>query len=187
MTTTPLTDSGSSTLNGERADLLETMRKHRALLRHTVQGLTDEQAASRPTVSELCLGGLIKHVTAVERNWTSFIVDGPTARPDVDWAAIDWSDPPAAVREHQAGFRMVEGETLAALLAAYDEEAAATDALVETTDLDARRPLPAAPWFEPGASWSARRVFVHIVAETAQHAGHADILRETIDGQKSMG
>ncbi|HZH22206.1 MAG TPA: DUF664 domain-containing protein, partial [Geodermatophilus sp.] len=54
-------------------------------------------------------------------------------------------------------------------------------------DLDASHPLPEAPWFQPGARRSARRVFVHIVAETAQHAGHADILRETIDGQKTMG
>ena len=82
---------------------------------------------------------------------------------------------------------MVADETLASLLAAYDEVAAATDELVATVDLDARHPLPEAPWFEAGASWSARRAFVHIVAETAQHAGHADIIRETIDGQKSMG
>jgi hypothetical protein len=82
---------------------------------------------------------------------------------------------------------MLEGETLEQLLAAYDEASAATDELVATVDLDARQPLPTAPWFEPGATWSARRVFMHLVAETAQHAGHADILRETIDGQKSMG
>ena len=48
-------------------------------------------------------------------------------------------------------------------------------------------PLPEAPWFQPGATRSARRVFLHIVAETAQHAGHADILRESLDGQKTMG
>jgi hypothetical protein len=47
--------------------------------------------------------------------------------------------------------------------------------------------LPAAPWFEAGARWSARRVLQHILAETAQHAGHADIVREGIDGAKSMG
>ena len=47
--------------------------------------------------------------------------------------------------------------------------------------------LPPAPWFAPGASWSARRVVAHILSETAQHCGHADILREAIDGQKSMG
>ncbi|GMA86523.1 hypothetical protein GCM10025868_17730 [Angustibacter aerolatus] len=54
-------------------------------------------------------------------------------------------------------------------------------------DLDAAQPLPPAPWNPPGATWTARRVFVHLVAEIAQHAGHADILRETLDGRKSMG
>ena len=66
--------------------------------------------------------------------------------------------------------------------------AARTDALVESLpDLGASHPLPPAPWFAPGATRSARRVFMHIVAETAQHSGHADIIRETIDGQKTMG
>lgn len=171
----------------ERADLLDLLRKHRELFRFTVQGLTDEQAASRPTVSELCLGGLIKHVTATEKTWADFVAHGPAAQPDVDWANIDWSNPPAFIIEHQNGFRMLDGETLEGLLAAYDAVAAETDRLVETVDLDRRHPLPEAPWFEPGASWSARRAFAHIAVETAQHAGHADILRETIDGQKSMG
>jgi hypothetical protein len=53
--------------------------------------------------------------------------------------------------------------------------------------LDATQPLPEAPWFEPGARWSARRVMLHIIAETAQHAGHADIIRESLDGAKTMG
>jgi len=47
--------------------------------------------------------------------------------------------------------------------------------------------LPSAPWFEPGSSWSVRRVLLHVIAETSQHAGHADILRESIDGAKTMG
>ncbi len=173
--------------NTERADILDTVRKHRGLFRHTVQGLSDEQAAATPTASELCLGGLVKHVAAVERNWADFIVNGPAEQPDVDWANIDWSNPPAEVLEYQNGFRMVGDETLAGLLAAYDEVASATDRLVESVDLDARHPLPSAPWHEPGSTWSNRRTFAHIVAETAQHAGHADIIRETIDGQKSMG
>ena len=171
----------------ERDDILDLLRKHRELFRYTVQGLSDEQAASNPTVSELCLGGLIKHVTAVEKNWADFIVEGPAAQPDIDWANVDWSNPPPEVAAYADGFRMLEGETLAGLLAEYDAVAAATDALVESVDLDGRQPLPAAPWFEDGASWPARRVFVHLIAETAQHAGHADIIREAIDGQKSMG
>ncbi len=185
MTTSP-TSSSTAAATGERADLLEALTKHRALFRHTVEGLTDEQASATPTVSSLCLGGLVKHVAAVERQWADFVVNGP-AQDAVDWSSIDWSNPPPEVLAYQDGFRLVGDETLASVLADWDETAAATDALVGSVDLDAHQPLPTAPWFEPGASWSARRVFVHMIAEIAQHAGHADIIRETLDGQKSMG
>ena len=85
-------------------------------------------------------------------------------------------------------FRLLPGETLAGVLADYDAVARRTDELVATLpDLDLSHPLPKAPWFPPGARWSARRVLLHIIAETAQHAGHADIIRETLDGAKSMG
>ncbi len=56
--------AANQTLTGERADFAETLTKHRNFLRFTTKDLTDEQAAERTTVSELCLGGLIKHVTA---------------------------------------------------------------------------------------------------------------------------
>jgi hypothetical protein len=186
LSTTP-TPTASSVRDEERADLLEALRKHRDLFRHTVAGLTDEQARLTPTVSTLSLGGLIKHVAATEQEWARFVVHGPSASPDIDWANIDWTNPPPEVQAYADGFRMTDGETLAGLLAQYQRVADATDELVLSTDLDARHPLPEAPWFEPGASWSARRVLVHVVAETAQHAGHADIIRESIDGQKSMG
>lgn len=171
----------------ERSDLLDVLRKHRGLFLATVSGLTDEQARLRPTASELTLGGLVKHVSATEREWARFVVEGPRDAPEVDWSSVDWSDPPPAVLAFRDGFRMLETETLADLLAGYSEVAAATDTLLIETDLDASQPLPAAPWFEPGARWTARRVFVHIAVETAQHAGHADIIRESIDGQKTMG
>jgi uncharacterized damage-inducible protein DinB len=187
MTSTQTPAMTTSDSSSERADLLETLHKHRGLFLVTVRGLSDEEARARPTVSELTLGGLVKHVAAVERQWAAFVQEGPAETPDVDWANIDWSDPPAEVAAYADGFRMREDETLETLLEEYAAAGAATDALVATVDLDARQPLPAAPWFEAGASWSARRVFLHVVAETAQHAGHADIIRETIDGQKSMG
>jgi hypothetical protein len=73
------------------------------------------------------------------------------------------------------------------LLDVYEQVAGRTDDLVRTLpDLDLSHPLPEAPWFAPGARWSARRVLLHVIAETAQHAGHADILRESLDGAKTM-
>ena len=170
----------TETLTGERADLLAALGKQRHFLRFPTRGLTDEQAAQRTTVSQLTLGGVIKHVTLVEGQWAKFITEGPSAM------TFDISEATAGTWED--GFRMIEGETLAGLLEKYDEVAARTDELVRTVpDLDASHPLPEAPWFEAGATWSARHVLLHILAETAQHAGHADIIREALDGAKSMG
>jgi hypothetical protein len=172
--------TANQTLTGERADMAETLAKHRSFLRFTTRGLTDEQAGARTTVSELCIGGIIKHVTMVERGWARFVVDGPSA--------LGGGDDEAAMQAHADGFRMLPGETLAGILAEYAAVASRTEELVAALpDLDASQPLPEAPWFEPGARWSARRVLLHILAETAQHAGHADILREAIDGAKTMG
>ncbi len=165
--------------NTERADLRATLAEHRAFLRQTVQGLNDEQARRHPTASELCLGGIIKHVTLVEQGWVRFISQGPAAMGSAGEGAAE---------AHAAGFRMLDGDSLAGLLEGYEYVARRTDELVASFDsLDASQPLPEAPWFEPGASWSARRVLLHIIGETAQHAGHADIIRESIDGAKTMG
>ena len=176
--TDPTTDP-TTVLDAERADLLATLGKHRHLLRFTVRDLDDEQAARRSTVSALCLGGLIKHVATTEAAWARFVVEGPAAMaPPADGDYSGWLD----------AFRMVEGETLAGLVERYEEVARATDTLIAgLPDLNADQPLPPAPWFEPGARWSARRVVLHLIAETSQHAGHADILREAIDGARSMG
>ncbi len=163
----------------ERADLVETLAKHRGFLRYTVQGLSDEQASQRTTVSELCLGGLIKHVSQVEDNWIGFIERGPGAMPAPDEASM---------KARAEGFQMLPADTLDVVLERYDDVARRTEEVIKgLPSLDVHHPLPEAPWFEPGARWSARRTLLHIVAETAQHAGHADIIREALDGAKTMG
>jgi hypothetical protein len=167
-------------LTGERAELAATLAKHRFLLRQTTRDITDEQAALRTTASELCLGGIIKHVAGVERGWAKFIVEGPSDS--------DVTPDEASMKSYLDGFKMLPGETLAGLLDEYEAVAAATDELIRTLpDMDAAHPLPEAPWFPPGASWSARQVLLHMIAETSQHAGHADIIRESLDGAKTMG
>ena len=169
-------------LDAERSDLLAVLAQHRQFLRYTTRDLTEEQARARTTVSELTLGGLIKHVTDVERGWARFIVEGPTALRDASEMTeadhANWQDK----------FRLLDGETLAGVLEDYEAAAAATTELISALpDLNATQPLPTAPWFPPSARWSARRALLHIIAETSQHAGHADIIRESIDGQKTMG
>ena len=161
----------------ERSDLLESLSRHRFFLRFTVSGLTDEQATARPTASALCLGGLIKHVAETESQWMDFALGGAQAMAGGADAEMDWN----------SRFDMAPGDTLADVLERYEAVAKRTDGLVATLDLDADYPLPEAPWFEPGARWSVRRVVLHVIAETSQHAGHADIIRETLDGQKTMG
>ncbi|MGA2209440.1 MAG: DinB family protein [Acidimicrobiales bacterium] len=172
-------------LVGERADLLATLASHRYFLRFTVRDLSDEQVRQRSTVSELTLAGLLKHVADVESSWVDFILrgaDAGTAAGAKDSAAGDKAE------EWSARFRVGAGTSVTTLLERYEQVALRTDSVVATLpDLDASHPLPDEPWFEAGATWTARRVLLHIIAETAQHAGHADIIRESIDGAKTMG
>ena len=141
------TSGDTTTLAGERADLLAALAKARHFLRFTTRDLSDEQARQRTTVSELTLGGLIKHVTAVERNWASFIVHGPSVAPD--FSALTEAD----YQIWFEGFRLLPGETLTGVLAEYEDVAKQTDELVATLpDLDADHPLPPAPWNPPGGA-----------------------------------
>jgi len=168
-------------LDAERAALLRSLGEQRDFLRFTLKGLDDEQAARRTTVSELTLGGLVKHVTQTERNWVAFIREGaPSIAPDYE--------DPSTWQEHADSFRLLDGETLAGVLEDYERAAEETERLVaELPDLEVSHRLPPAPWFQEEASWSARDALLHIIRETAQHSGHADIIRECLDGQRTMG
>lgn len=145
------------------------LRELRHNLLITVRGLTDEQAATRSTVSELTLGGILLHLTQGERAWTHIMLGRP-GTPDRFW---DLSQ-----------YQMREGATLAGSIETYQAAAQATDeAVASLADLDGEVPLPEAPW-APGVvdRWSPRRILLHLMRESAQHAGHADIIRESMDG-----
>jgi uncharacterized damage-inducible protein DinB len=176
------THDDSRTTTSERDDLVAMLEKHRGFLLYAVRGLTDDQLRQTPTVSALSLGGLVKHVTATQRQWLDFVEHGA---PDQSGFDVD-SGNEAAYEAFTNGFRLLPDETMADVLAGYEAAALRAVHLARTVDLNAAHPLPVAPWFEKDA-WSNRRVLMHIVAETSQHAGHADIIRETIDGQKTMG
>lgn len=183
----------------ERDTLIETLDRHREFLLFTAQGLTDEQARTRSTVSRLTIASLLKHVADVEEQWLQFAVQGADAfgatgpyDPDIDWDDVtaqaqtndgDWT----GSEWEDDRFTVTDDQTLDVLRARLAEVAATTTRVLREADLDAEHALPEAPWFEPGASWSVRRVALHTLAEISQHAGHADIIREAIDGQRTMG
>jgi len=157
----------------EKTLLLAFVAQQRDGIRNAAFGLTDEQARLTPTAGDLSIGGLVKHVTAMERQWIAMALQ---AAPDEaqDEQEADYFD----------GFRLLESETLAGALAALDAAGAATEAAVAELDLDAPVPVPqGVPWFPADLdAWSVRWVLLHLVEELGRHAGHADIVRESIDG-----
>lgn len=170
----------------EADELVETLDRHRGFLLRTADGLTDEQARTRSTVSELTIASILKHVADTEESWAEFAVGGAAALTtggDVDWEAVRRGE----VEFVDPRFLLADTDTLAHLRERVREVGARTSSLLHVTDLDSAHPLPEAPWFAPGTAWSARRVALHLIAEISQHAGHADVIREAIDGQKTMG
>ncbi|MGW5851666.1 DinB family protein [Streptomyces sp. NPDC055254] len=159
----------------ERGTLLAFVEAQRAAIRESLLGLTEEQAASSPSASELSLSGLLKHVAECELNWLRMAQQRPN---ELARTEETWGD----------SFRLVEGETVPGVLAFWDGVAEQTAAFIaEVPSLDDSFPLPPAPWFPQDAKVSMRWMLLHLVEEFARHAGHADIVRETIDGTRAMG
>jgi uncharacterized damage-inducible protein DinB len=153
-------------IGDERDALLTFLAHERHVLAIAAYGLTDEQAWSTPTASDLSIAFLLEHMTSTERTWASMIVGRPTAAADATGRST----------------------TLAELVAAYADAIAATDAMVDTVDdLDqVVRVAEGTRWAPPDIEWSVRWVLLHLIHETARHAGHADIIRETIDGATAL-
>jgi uncharacterized damage-inducible protein DinB len=161
-------------VTGERDGLLAYLAQQRYALRISAFGLTDEQARATPSASALSVGGLIKHLTASERSWLDLVLQRHRDVPLED-----------AVAGYLDDFRLGEDETLAGVLKRYEEGAAKTDeAIAGIADLGQPVPIPkGTPWYpDDDGVYSVRWVLLHLIEETARHAGHADIVRESIDG-----
>jgi uncharacterized damage-inducible protein DinB len=154
----------------ERDGLLAYLAQQRLALRATVHGLTDEQARATPSASGLSLGGLIKHAAQCERGWVAGAIANRLPETGRDW---------------EAEFQLQDGETLEWALALYDEVAKETEAIIaEIPDLGQPVPVPPAPWYPRNVKfWSVRWVLLHLIEEAARHGGHADIIRESLDGK----
>lgn len=153
-------------LTDERALLLASITQQREAIRNAAYGLTDEQARLAPTAGTLTIGGLVKHVAAMERNWISMVAGEPVEHDD------------------EADFRLADDETVAGALDELEQAGRETEAAVAVLDLDHPVPVPkGVPWFPADVeAWSVRWVLLHLIEEIGRHAGHADIVRESIDG-----
>jgi uncharacterized damage-inducible protein DinB len=160
-------------LTDEKAQLLAYIAQQRDGLRYAAYGLTDEQARLTPTAGSLSIGGLLKHAAATEEGW----IDMAAARD----RGVSQDEQEAA---YEAGFTLGPEETLAGALDRYEQVARDTEAAVAALDLDQPVPVPqGVPWYPDDLdAWSVRWVLLHIIEETARHAGHADIVRESVDG-----
>ncbi len=158
----------------ERGTLLAFLEAQRGGVRRALIGLSDEQAAQRPSASGLSLSGLLKHVAEVELTW---LENAQEAQNSIKRDESTW----------HLSFQLEGAETVESMLAFWDEVAAGTEAYVRSVpDLDVTFPLPAAPWFPPNTRHSVRWLLLHLIEETARHAGHADIVRESLDGKTAF-
>jgi uncharacterized damage-inducible protein DinB len=158
----------------ERSSLLSYLAQQRYVLRLSAYGLSDEQARETPARSPLSIGGLIKHVATTERGWIDLVVQRSRESGEEDYFA---------------NLRMGPEESLADILRLYDEVAQETEQVITSIpDLNQPVPIPkGVPWYPSDIdAWSVRWVLLHLIEETARHAGHADIIREAIDGATAM-
>ncbi len=163
----------------EKNALLAFLRQQRDALRNAVYELSEDQARAVPSASALSLGGLLKHAAIGERDWMDRIL-GRVA--DVDWQS--------GFQEYFASFQLAADETLAGWVARYEEIARETESVVaDIADLSQFVPAPASwqgtPLMPAEGGWTVRWILFHMIEEAARHAGHADVIRETLDGQQA--
>jgi len=155
----------------ERDALLSFLEQQRYVIRVATFGLDDQGARATPTKSGLSVGGTIRHLTGVERFWISIVKEQVL--------------PSGSEEDYDSGFRMEAGLTLSELLDDYALAGSETESVITSiADMGALVPVPkGVPWFPQDVEeWSIRWILLHVLEETARHAGHIDLLREHVDG-----
>jgi Protein of unknown function (DUF664) len=151
----------------ERAGLCEFLDLQREALIEKLKGVSDDEARLAPTVSSLSLLGLVKHSATWERRWFQVVVAGRSF-------AGEW---PEVLPEDDNAFRLTDDDTVETVVAHYREQIAASQEILGVFDLEA-------PCAWPELAGNLRWIAIHMIEETARHAGHADIIRETIDANR---
>lgn len=155
-----------------REALCGFLDKQREALVRKIQGVSDADARETPTASSLSLLGLLKHSALWERRWFQIIVAGRVF--PHEWPEPDAPDP------NEEDFRVDDEDTVERWLACFGEQVAISREITASMDLDAQCAWPKL------AHRNLRWVLLHLIEETARHAGHADIIRETRDGSRGI-
>ena len=166
MTTTP------PSFATEREALGAFLDRQRSALLRKVEGVSDADARRVPTASSLSLLGLLKHAALWERRWFQLIFAGRVL--PGEWPEEGAPDP------DEEDFRVDERDTVRQWTACFEEQAAVSREIAAGAELDDCCARPAQ------AHRSLRWVLLHLIEETARHAGHADIIRETLDGSRGV-
>lgn len=168
--TLPLTDPSNAP--NERRGLEEFVEYFRQVVRRKVDGLSPEQLNRTVASSSLTIGGILRHLTLVEESWFVEVLQGREL--GEPWASVDWD------ADRDWDFESASGMTADELLAAHEQACEKSrEILAEVTDLDTLTERGDSS----GEKFNVRWILIHLIEEYARHAGHADILREDIDGE----
>ncbi|RYP88233.1 DinB family protein [Nocardioides guangzhouensis] len=162
------------TTSDEQTSLVAWLDFHRDTLLLKADGLDQQQLAQRLEPSALTLGGLLKHMALVESSWLSRRLLG---RPMIEpFESFDWST------DRDWEFHSAADDTPEELKALFAASRAASDEIIRAAladgGLDTRSALPS----RDGGHFDLRWILTHLVEEYARHNGHADLIRESIDG-----
>lgn len=156
----------------ERTNLASWLDFYRATVAVKCEGLADEQVRETSVApSALTLMGLVQHLTEVERNWFRRVLTGEDVPPS--------HGGPAKTEGHDGGFELSGDETFAEACARWQEEIAISRANCAARSLEDTAPFM-------GGEVKLRWIYTHMIGEYARHSGHADLLRERIDGSTGV-
>lgn len=158
----------------EVATLVGFLDYQRATLAWKCGGLTNEQMQITVAASSMTLGGLLKHVAYVEDDWTArWLHDLERPEP---WASVDWAD------DEDWDWNSAAAQSPEELLQLWRVSVARSQALIDQALATGGLDRLASRAFPDGQAVSLRWILVHLIEEYARHNGHADLLREAIDG-----
>ncbi len=155
----------------ERETLLSFLDYYRAVLIDKASGLTDEQLHTPLPPSNLTLGGMINHMAIMEDDWFNGDIAGePLPEP---WPSAPWEDDPDW--EFNSAHEVPTDELFQRYRDAIGRSRAILDGIDDLGTLSKRTA-------RDGEPWSVRWILIHMIRETARHCGHADLIRESLDG-----